>query len=399
MQLCLPLLAYPWLGRVLGPEAFGLLMYMCLIPPIIALVMDWGLPLGAARAAALGRHSQNSLRLLLGDVFAAKILLAFTCAAGCALLAPFLPHAAEWPGAYALAALAGISRGLSPVWFFQGTSRHMEKMALWDAGASFIALLLVFLLIRKPEQWPFYLFLAATCKGLPYLWLNGRLWVSWKCRLSFHGAIKMLKSVNPLFTSSFSGMIYTFGAQLLVGCFLPASQMGILVAVNKMVRALASVANPLTQTLFPQICSLGRIRPEKALTVALAGASLAAGFIILAAAFGWLFAPLLIKLALGSKYAAGGEILRIMLLATPLAVCNYALGAQILVAFGLEKSQAIILALMAALSLGLACLLPLYWGMTGAAWLSVLVEGGICCSYFFIIWIKRGIFKKGNRNF
>ncbi|MFG6376503.1 MAG: hypothetical protein K1W05_11420, partial [Desulfovibrio sp.] len=48
-QILLPLLILPWLARILEPEAFGLLMYMCLIPPFVALVMDWGLMTGGAR--------------------------------------------------------------------------------------------------------------------------------------------------------------------------------------------------------------------------------------------------------------------------------------------------------------------------------------------------------------
>ena len=126
-QLLLPLLALPWLARVLGPHAFGLLMYMSLIPPLVALVMDWGFPFGAAREAARLRGDREGLARLMGAVFSGRLFLALACVAASLALLPLVPHAREHPAAYGLAVLMGIGRGISPVWFFQGVGQGMRR--------------------------------------------------------------------------------------------------------------------------------------------------------------------------------------------------------------------------------------------------------------------------------
>lgn len=376
-QLLLPLLALPWLARVLGPGAFGLLMYMSVISVVVGLVMDWGFTLGAVRAAAVCREKPVALAKILGDVLSAKILLAAACLAGSLVLLPFLPHAAAHPGAYALAVLGGLSRGVNPTWFFQGMGNGMRRMAVWDIGSSAAVLLLTFVCVRAAAQWPLYLFLSALCKGLVYVLLTSGLLRRHHVSFSLRSGLQALSRTKTLFGGVLSSLLYNNGTQLILGFFLPPAQMGMLMAADKIVRAAVSLSNPVTQTLFPEICALRAGEQKRAahlLRCSLLGTALV---MLCAAAAIWYAAPLLISLALGSDYAAAVPILRIMAFLAPILACNFVLGTQTLVSFGQEKALTFTLAAAGALSLPAAAFLGHFWGLTGAACLPLLVEGGI----------------------
>lgn len=376
-QLLLPLLALPWLARVLEPEAFGLLMYMSVISVVIGLIMDWGFALGAVRKAAASRGREGALADLLGQVLSAKILLMAACLGGSLALLPLLPHAASHPGAYGMAVLAGLSRGVNPTWFFQGIGGGMRRMACWDVCSSALVLVLTFVCVHDAADWPRYLVLTTLCKGLVYLWLTMGLTRRYRISLSLIEGWRALRRTKILFASVLSALIYNNGAQLVLGFFLSPAQMGMLVATDKIVRAVVSISNPVTQTLFPEICALRGAQSGQAarmLRWSLAGT---VSVMLCATALVWLFAPLLIRIALGPAYSGTVPVLRVMAFLVPILACNFVLGTQTLVSFGQEKALTITQAVAGALSLPAAAFLGHYWGLTGGACLPLLVEGGI----------------------
>ncbi|MDE5879001.1 MAG: lipopolysaccharide biosynthesis protein [Desulfovibrio sp.] len=385
-QLLLPLLALPWLARVLGAEAFGLLMYMSVLPPLITLVVDWGFPLGGAREAATLRGDKAALSGLLGAVVTARLLLALGCGVCGLLLLPVLPHAAAHPWAYGAALLMGVTRGLSPVWFAQGVGRGMERMAAWDVGSSLCALGLTVLVVRGPEEWPLYLLFTALCKGLAYGGLTLGLMRAWGARPALRHGWAALRRTRTLFASSVASTFSVSAGQLVLGYFLSAADMGLLVAVGKIVRALVKLLNPAIQTLFPELCARQGHRPAspglpgapgspdataRLLRLFLVTAALC---MLLAAALAWLLAPWLMRLALGPGYAGAVPVLRLMLPLVPLLGCDMVLGAQVLVPLGLEKQQNRVQWAAALLSLPLAALFAWQFGLTGGALLPVAAE-------------------------
>lgn len=391
-QLALPLLAYPWLGRKLGPEAFGLLMYMALIPSIVNIVMDWGLPLAAARSAAKNKSPQH-LSVLVGAALSARILLLFPIFLGGALLMPWLPHALEWPLAYFLAIGAGVARGINPLWYYQGTGWQMKKVAGWDVASSILVILLMFFLVREAQDWQRYLLLLCVCKGGSWLILDCRLWLAHKARFDVKAALRLLGEANLIFAAQIFNIVSRSGSQLVLGYFLPVSGMGIIVAINKMAYALSCLAKPLFQTLYPQICSLGFKRKcmlRKILFLSIAITCLCMGA---ACAVIWLLAPWVLEIALGPEFEAAAPVLRIIILSAPLMACNLAIGEQLLVAWGWEKARAAILGLSAFLALLLAALLPFFWGLFGAAWQPVLTEFLTLAMCFWLFWRRRRFFQ------
>lgn len=374
MRLGLPLLAFPWLGRALGQEAFGLLMYMCLFPPILALVIDWGFPLGATRLAAANRGKPEKLGQLLREVLLARLLLALACLGLCALAAPFLPHVAEYPLPFCIALCAGLARGSSPVWFFQGVNSGLRELALWDISSSLAVFALTVCLARDAADWPLYLALYALCKGAAWLLLTLRLLRAHPGGWNMALALKLIGECRSLFFGLALADVYHYFSQLACGFFLGPAQLGVLLALSKILRAMSSLVLPFTQTIFPEICLLGKSSPAKSrhiLRISLFGT---AGGMCLACLIAWPLSPLLLRLALGDSFTHNVAILHLLLLAAPVASVNAVLAFQVLAPYGHDQAQALARAAMALASVPLALVLTSMAGLYGAALVPLCAE-------------------------
>lgn len=385
-QILLPLLILPWLARILEPQAFGLLMYMCLIPPVVALVMDWGLMTGGARKAAISREDLAQHANLLGEVLSAKLLLAIFCLAICLLSRPFVPYATQYPLAWFLAFCAGIARGSSPAWFFQGLGQGMRKMACADVSASIMVLILSILFIRDNQGWPLYLFFLASCKACAYFFLILELARKYGCKLGIKSGFSAIWRTKTLFVGPLSTTICNSGTQIVMAYWLNSVQMGLIGASHKMFRALAGIANPAAQTLYPEACRLARASHKSAMKILLLSVAATFACMFMAALLAYLLAPMLIGIALGKNYEQAVHVLRAMLFAVPLMACNQMVASQGLLPLGLEKIQAVAQGIAACASLPLAAFLSWYAGIAGCAWLPLVIEIIICPILWHGLW-------------
>lgn len=388
-QIALPLLTLPWLARILGPDAFGLLMYMCLLPPIIALLMDWGLMTGCARTAArLGkRHNYADL---LGAVLGARLILAFFCLCVCLLALPLVPHANAHPFAWLLAFLAGVARGSSPLWFFQGTGIGMRKMAIADVSASLMVLFASLVYIRHNDDWPLYLLFLAVFKGSAYSWLLLGLARQYGLRMGLRQSLATLWNTRLLFAGPVCATICNNGTQFVMGYWLPAYQMGIVSASHKMFRALASIINPFAQTIYPQACKLA-IHSKKAILSSILLSGLLTFILMgIVTCIAYFMAPGLIYIALGNGYDLAVPVLRAMLFAVPLMACNQMIINQAILPLGLEKLQARAQGFVAIASLPAAIYLAICHGISGCAWLPFIIEFFVCLILCLGLWKYEG---------
>ena len=369
-QIVLPLLAIPWLARILDMRTFGILMYFSILPSIVETVLNWGFNLGAVRDVAFARDGKNRQAAILGAVISAKLILAGLCLLGALVLLPVIPYAREYPGVYFLAILYGLARGFRPLWFYQGIGQDMRHMALWDMLSNLTILALIIVLIDRPERWPWYFALNFICKSGVYSALIWELSRNWPFRLNRKGAWRIMRKTRTLFANSLTNMVHTQTSRLILGYFLPPAGMGIYLAADKIIKAVDDASEPVTQTIYPEVCALRHGDAGTAGQMLFWSFAVTVGLLSLAALLLWLTAPWLVPLALGAKYAEAIPILSIMLTALPIRGMNAVLGPQMLVTDGHERPYFLASVFVAAASLPLAMLLPYLFGLDGAACLN-----------------------------
>lgn len=378
-QMLLPLLALPYLSRTLGRESFGIVMYLGVVTLMMTFVLDWGFLQGGVRRVARQRGRREALSGLWWHGLLAKALLLPPLLGGGVLFFFLFPHPPFSLPAMFWASLAGIARGFSPLWFFQGMDDDsLRRLALHELASTALLLLLMVVLIREPEDASLYLALLALSRAVAYGPPCLRTCRAHGFRPTVGGALALLRETRVFFAGGIAGQACSNWSHLAIGAILPAREMGLFLAADKISRAMVSLGNPLSQALFSEICALHtpddaarRLRLQR--TALLAALLAAAGGCVLVE----LLAPAILRLALGQASGDAVLILRLLALVIPLLSLNQILGPHLLVPAGKEHVVIMAQICAAVVSIPTALTLTFFYGLPGAAALPLLAEGCI----------------------
>ncbi len=372
-----------WTARVLGPDSFGVLGFGTSLMAYAALFVNLGLSTYAIReiardreqAAPLSEHVltlRTVLALIVGGLYAAFVLLLDKPMAVKAVL---LVQAVQLLG-----------NALVLDFVYQATER-MGVIATREIGTSIGSMLLVFLLVRGPDD----AILAAAITGgsitLNALIMLGRFRRDFgRLRPRFDWAIwrAVLAAATPMAVGVFAWAIFTHLDVVMLGFLAPHTEVGWYSAAVK-VQTLANLAGNIVMNAFlPQLASAyGDVEHMRERMRAYAAVMLTVGALVVAG--GLALAPSILATLFGDAYAPATLSLRILMLASAVVYANMILGNPLLV----WHRQAGYMAAM--LSGGvLNALLNVWWipryGIEGAAMATVTAE---LAATIAIAWIHR----------
>ncbi len=250
-----PLATVPYLVRVLGPGNFGLLSFAQAVVIYFDLLTDYGSLLSATRDVAVHRHDSLALARIFWRTAAARVVLALGSAVVLAALVLAVPSFNAVASLYAAAFLTVIGTTVFPVWFFQG----IEQMKYPTAAHASIRLLTIpalFLLVHTPAQ---YWRAAAIQGSVPVL--AGLLVapVAWnRLHRTFHRprvseVAGVLRAGWSAFVANSALTVNATATITVLGLVGGPAQVGYYSAADKVIRALSSLLNPLTQSLYPHL--------------------------------------------------------------------------------------------------------------------------------------------------
>ena len=376
-QLFLPLLALPYLSRVLLPDAFGLLLFMLNFGVITQTVLDWSFSLTATRVIASCRESRETVSFFFINVLLAKTLLVALLSILVILGGLLIPQLRNHIELFFLAVCYGICMGFNPTFFFQGVGKGIEKMAVLDFVGSCFVLGMTFLLVRTPEDAWLYPALLVCGKGSAYLWQIRNIFVEYGApRPRIRAALEIIRHGNVLFSGRLAGLLYTSGNIFLIGQLLTPAQTGKFIAAEKIIRAVIGLTDPVVRTLFPEICrSVNKGGDVNRMQTISIGGIMGSMFFL--AVLVYCFAGEIVWIVFGQEFMEVLPLLRTLCLLIPLLSANIFLGTQCIVAYGQDASMARIQWVGAFLSLPTTTVLTLYFSLNGAIWTSLFVESVI----------------------
>jgi O-antigen/teichoic acid export membrane protein len=180
-------------------------------------------------------------------------------------------------------------------------------------------------------------------------------------------------------------MLYREAGVFILGYILAPGQLGVFVVADKIARAFVSLSNPVTQTLFPEICSDRNARPgaaAKYLRWSFTGT--AVGMTLLAAGV-YALSGRIMPLVLGGMRAEAAGTLKILAAIIPLLSLSTVLGTQTLIPFHRERAMTAVLAGAGVCGIPVLILLAGSMGVYGAAWTVVLVESAVFLSLLGVV--------------
>jgi len=119
-----PIITFPYLVRVLGPEKFGLVNFAAAFVAYFNVFTDYGFNLSATKDISINRNNPNKVNEIFSTVLVIKLILSVVSLMVFSLLIFTIPRFSANSEIYFYSFLIVLGAVLFPGWFFQG----MEKM-------------------------------------------------------------------------------------------------------------------------------------------------------------------------------------------------------------------------------------------------------------------------------
>jgi polysaccharide transporter, PST family len=377
VQACtyaLPLLTFPYLAHVLGPAAWGGVVFAQAIGVVIASIVEYGFDISAARETSRKRDQPGQLSALISGVLGAKTLLAIACIAGALLTRRFTLRVAPSMALFWASTLWGVCQGINMLWFFQGLER-MRLASSLEISGKVLATLSIFVLVHKPDDgWKV---MAAQCVGcvvahgatviLAYREVGYRrpTWSSISHALHLGGSMFVFRAVQGLSGSA---------NRLVLGAVAPVAMLGQYAGAERLVRVFQQGMWPVNQALYPRLSHQAHKNPAGAMKtvrlslLSLGGVGLVFGVVI------FLAAPLMVRVILGSQYAESVPVLQVFALWIPLTAFVTVLTFQLLLPNRLDGPFNFVNLSAGLLGIAAAVLLAPRFRAVGIAWSAVISQ-------------------------
>ena len=249
----LPLISLPYLVRILGTEAFGLVMFAQAVIMYFIILTDYGFNLSSTREISIHRDNEVKIAEIFSTVMFIKlILLMVSFILLTIIIFSFEKFRTDWYIYYLTFGMV-IGQVLFPVWFFQGIEK-MKYITILNIIAKLIFTVAIFIFIQSAEDYyyvPILNSLGFIIAGLLSLWI---VFHDFKMRLvmpNYKNMKYMFLESSNLFVSNLSVTMYTASNTLILGLFTDNNTVGIYASIEKLVLAIKNLYVPLYQALFP----------------------------------------------------------------------------------------------------------------------------------------------------
>ncbi len=364
----------PYLGRVLGPVAFGVYILAESLNGVLLTLFDYGFGLSITRAIARCRDKPEEMARIVAGVYGAKLLLLLAgLLLAIAALFVWPTFMQFWPF-WLAAVLSAVISTTIPWWFFQG----IEDLRL-PAGLSIsmrlVATAAVFVFIRSPSDgWMVAGLVGLTSLPMSVLTLR-RMYqtVPWQ-RPSWSLSASVLCEGWPLFLDQASRVLYSTVNPLVLGFFAAPAIVGFYGAGEKVIRIVRQLIEGASTALYPRMSNVVladhakafRIKKRLLLGATVSGVALAIGLVALG--------PIIVPILMGAEYGASVPVLRILAVAVPLSALATVFGAQWLLPHGRDRAFASATISAGLVNLVLGSTLAYFYGAVGMAAAVVAVE-------------------------
>lgn len=333
INLGIPLIAYPYLVRVLGKENYGLVIYVQAIVGFLLILVNFGFNLSATKEISTNRGIKDKINEIVSSVFVIKgFLFLFTLGILFTLLNIF-PQTKELTILFYLTMYLCLNDWIFPIWYFQGVEK-MKYITLLNVLSRSIFLIFMFLLIKTKKDYlmfPIVNGIGAIIAGFMALYI---IFFKEKVSLvlpSTNKLIYYLKESFPVFISNVSIKIYLSLNKVIIGAFLGMSDVAFYDLAEKIVNLLKAPQSILSQVLFPKISKERNLIFVKKLFNFTVLINIGIYIVML-----FLIKPIVLLLG-GQNMLPAIQVVIILATTVPLVAMSNIFGIQLLIVFGFNK--------------------------------------------------------------
>jgi len=384
VSVALPLVTAPYLSRVLGPTGLGIIAFSGSIVQYFTLFGGLGLALYGNRTVARVREDKTKLSQTFWEIISLRASLTLFSLLCFLLSLVFLKP--NHPEVYLVQSFLILSAALDISWLYMALE-DFRGIAIRNVAIRLVGLMLIFALIRSPEDFLKYTFISVFTEllGQGIYWVkipelvNKPVWS--KLRWRIH-----IRPTLGLFSPQLAIQVYVVLDKTMLGLLSSLADVALYAQPEKIIKALLMLITTLGTVMLPRMSHLYANKREaefkdyarKSLLFTSYGTFL---FAALVYATGSSFIPLL----LGNQFLPSARVFQILSPIIVLIGLSNVLGIQMLIPMGKEKvlSLSVIVGALANFS-GNLFLIPRY-GANGAAVATLLAEGLVSVIQFYCL--------------
>jgi polysaccharide transporter, PST family len=395
-NLVVPLITLPYVSRVLGSDGFGLVAFSQSLSFLLGMVIGWGFDQWASREAAVKREDPGGLSALTAQIVGARLMLSAVALVIAAVVYLTSNTTQGSPEFIAMAWLAAVATGFTPLWFFLGVER-LRMPSVVALGVRVVAAALTFVLVQDSGDAWIVMALFTGSAVLGAMITSGMLFRRVDLRRpTLRPALSAIRAGAALFAGIAGLSLYTAMNVVLLGFLGTRAEVAHFSAAERVIRAAIQLLQPITTAAYPRITYLESSgNSRRGFRLLLIGAGLVLSIALIGAALMFVLAPVIIRLVYGAQFADATGVLRVMSLLLPITTMSFAAGTWLMV----KRQDARIMKITLAggiLNVALAPLLVHLAGINGMA-VSVVCAEFAVLAMAVIFAIRRGLFPSRGR--
>lgn len=374
-SILFPLITYPYVSRILGPEGTGVVSFASSIIAYFTIFAQLGIPIYGIRACARVRENAKQLSQVVAEIFTINLITCVLSYLTFFLALFFVPRMQEQKTLFIISSASVLLNTFGVEWLYKGLEQY-TYIAIRAISFKLVAILAIFLLVRHPEDYLQYAALTVLALHGSYIinFLNLRKYL----RHAHWDRLDLKRHLQPVmvfFAMSVSTTIYTHLDSAMLGFMKTDTDVGYYTTATNVKTLLVCFIASLGTVLMPRVSyyyEKGMIEEFYIL------AKKAINFVILLAA------PLMVYFILFTKesilFLAGpkftGSIIPMMIIMPTIIFIGLTniMGFQILVPMGHEKAVMHSTILGAVIDTIINLLLIPRFGAAGAAFGTLVAE-------------------------
>lgn len=254
-NLVIFIITIPYLLKVLGPEAYGLVVFAQTTAIYFSIVINFGFNVTGTRDIAVHRHNPEKMSGIISSILFLKLAIFILMVLVLSVLVCFIPLLKEHPVIFFLSMLACLSDALFPVWYFQGIEK-MKYITFINMLTRTISALLIFIIIRQTSDYvlvPLILGTGTLSGAVTGLFIMLKVHGNKLVLIPPERLRKCVRDNVPLFISNVSTHIYVNANKLIIGSFLGMREVAMYDIADRLVNVLKVPVFMVGQSLFPHI--------------------------------------------------------------------------------------------------------------------------------------------------
>ena len=260
-NLVFPLVTFPYVTRIMGPDTLGLYNYVTAIVAYFMLFSSLGFPLYGTREIAQAKDNKKQMQSITNAIFTSSMLACLLVYIVYFVVSIFLAHNSEEFWVYTILGFSILLSCISFDWFFQGIE-DFQFITIRSLIIRFVSIVCLFLFVKSKQDILSYAILTVVGTCGNNIWNLVRLNKYVKLRISFKDCWKHTKGAIMFFLGSIIVSLYTNLNGVMVGALGSMAAVAYFATGNKIVNLVMTVLGAVASSVMPRMAYLLKMGDE-----------------------------------------------------------------------------------------------------------------------------------------